>query len=543
MEILQLFALFALVTSLAAVIGAFCCLLMKKCKMGRSQNEHKEENKEIPERLDYLMELGQRGSRITNKDIIACPITLDSIHFDFMVFSSERQKTIASKTKDTTDPSIESFDFPKEFHSSTVIDQNDKTITVFCYGGQDKEHPHTNCKQAVMILKFTREGSTVFQEPTLVAGTFQAHSTSQSKGCVKGSSFDSISMASVTTYEKKVYLFGGFDFKSDAATQELYAFYENNSEWYCQHFPSPLTVMKAGLQSQRYEGKLQTGDVPSERMGHCLYSIQQNLVLIGGHYKKWSGGKISYRNCTENIYIFNPINIEWEMVSVINGDPNLLQRSLFMSAESNGVIYLAGGSLYLERKVNRLNICQIVVVKVNAAMKTASIEQIQINVPPILISSGTMTKEGSKLYLFGGVEEQTHNGEICNSGKFLEMNLDEKTLSKIEVKPDIKQLIQVYGSSSFWFGNHTLIIFSGTRPPLGTGFRAILSYTKLSLREMLCAAEICLIYQQTGNVPWTQCDECDLWYHNFCDAQIRKREQLRKNEKYVCAKCRGKELA
>ena len=425
MEILQLFALFALVTSLAAIIGAFCCLLMKKCKMRRSQNTIEEEDKDKPKTLDYLLEWGQHNSRTTNTDIIACPITCDPISFDFMVFSSEQQKTIASKSKDTIDPEIESYDFPKEFHSSTVIDQNDKTVTVFCYGGQDKEHPHNNSRQTnVMILKFSRDGSTVFQEPTLVAGSFQAHSTSQSKGYVKGSCFDAISMASVTTCDNKVYLFGGFNFKSDAATQEMFTFSKINSEWYCQHFPSPFTLMKAGLvHSQEYEGKLQTGDVPSERMGHCLHTIDNHLVLIGGHCKKWNRGKFYYRNSEENLYIFSPRNIEWKKVSVIHGDKNLLKRSLFMSAESNGNIFLAGGSVYQENKVKRLDICKILVVNINAVMKTATIEQIQINAQPILISSGSMTYQGCNLYLFGGVEEQTHNGEICNSGKFYKINI------------------------------------------------------------------------------------------------------------------------
>ena len=61
MEILQLFALFALVTSLAAIIGAFCCLLMKKCKMRRSQNTIEEEDKDKPKTLDYLLDWGQHN--------------------------------------------------------------------------------------------------------------------------------------------------------------------------------------------------------------------------------------------------------------------------------------------------------------------------------------------------------------------------------------------------------------------------------------------------------------------------------------------------
>ena len=59
--------------------------------------------------------------------------TVNEETFVFRVFSSERPKTLASKSKDTVDTALE-YTFPKEFHSSSVLSHTEKQIILFCYG-------------------------------------------------------------------------------------------------------------------------------------------------------------------------------------------------------------------------------------------------------------------------------------------------------------------------------------------------------------------------------------------------------------------------
>ena len=212
-----------------------------------------------------------------------------------------------------------------------------------------------------------------------------------------------------------------------------------------------------------------------------------------------------------------------------------------MSVACQNTIYITGGSIYSEKEVNRFDICQILKVNINLKDKTAKISMILIKSEAVCISSGTLTQKDGILYLFGGVQQKLIDGEIAvdNSGKFYEINIEQREMTLKIVQEEVEDKIKVYGSSSIWFGDHTLILISGTRPPLGTGFRSILCYTKLENREMLCEAATCLIFEKTGNVPWVQCDKCDKWLHHFCDEKLRNRKtELKKNEQYFCEICR-----
>lgn len=392
------------------------------------------------------------------------------------------------------------------------------------------------------------ETHTIYQEDTLFVKSFEAHTTSQTKSHVKGSSFPDLTMSAAASCNKSIWLFGGFNLRFDETTNELFCFsnvqIEENclTNIFCQHFPGPETLKDAGIPYDQLTGlKHQKGFVPEQRMGHSLFTIGNHLILIGGHQKIWKNGKFQFQNLNENIFVMDTNNVTWAKIEIVEGDSGLLKRSLFMSVACENTIYLTGGSLYSDNEVRRFDICEILKVNLNIITKTAHLSKIVLKSEAAFISSATMTHKAGILYLFGGVEQKFIDGQIAvgTSGKFYTMNLEHKAMTVEIVQEEAQDMIKVYGSSSVWFGNHTLIIISGSRPPLGSGFRSILCYTKLENREMMCEAATCLILEKTGNVPWIQCDKCDNWIHYFCDEKIRNRKtEFKKSENYFCEKCR-----
>ena len=211
---------------------------------------------------------------------------------------------------------------------------------------------------------------------------------------------------------------------------------------------------------------------------------------------------------------------------------------------SGNEIFIAGGNVYCEKEVKRHSITQILKVKINMGTKKAKIETITIDQDEeINLSSATMTKKENKLYIFGGLQDQTDGlgcSVLVRSGQFYCINLTTKKMESLPVPVELTEKCKVYGSSSFWFHEHTLVLISGTRPGLGHGFRSIFSYSKHDNREMKCDSSSCLIENATGNIAWVMCDLCSDWVHNFCDPLLRKRvTPLKKSEKYVCQKCRN----
>jgi hypothetical protein len=214
---------------------------------------------------------------------------------------------------------------------------------------------------------------------------------------------------------------------------------------------------------------------------------------------------------------------------------------------SGNELYIAGGNIYCEMQVKRHPITEILKLKIDMLTKKATVEKIQIEYgEDINMSSGTMTKKGNKLYIFGGLQDKNDGfggSQLICSGKLYCINLSNKKLECLSVPVELREKCKVYGSSSVWFKEHTLVIISGTRPALGHGFRSIFSYSKHDNREMRCDSSCCIIENVTGNIAWVMCDICNDWVHNFCDPMIRKRlTPLKKSEKYICQNCRNLQI-
>ena len=149
MDYLNLLIVFALGGAGFAFIGFIFCLCLNKYRKQVSRTYLHER-----EVLGNIIDLGKEDIQ-KKQTVITCPVILDNVNaesFSFRVFSSERPKTLASKSKDTVDPALE-YSFPKEFHCSAVISQTDNKLMLFCFGGQDKENPQTNYNQSIMILR------------------------------------------------------------------------------------------------------------------------------------------------------------------------------------------------------------------------------------------------------------------------------------------------------------------------------------------------------------------------------------------------------
>ena len=99
-------------------------------------------------------------------------------------FSEERPKKLGTKSKDTIDPALECYDFPKEFHASCVIKSHANHLLLLCYGGQDRGNPSTNYNNNLIFLsfKFDSKNAVVYQESTKVAPSCEPHSSSHIKG-------------------------------------------------------------------------------------------------------------------------------------------------------------------------------------------------------------------------------------------------------------------------------------------------------------------------------------------------------------------------
>ena len=96
-------------------------------------------------------------------------------------------------------------------------------------------------------------------------------------------------------------------------------------------FPSPETAQKSGYSRiQLSQFVTQVGEVPKARMGHALIALSENLIMIGGHTEEWNGQCLTFRNMEENLTLLNIASNKWTKIAILEGDAQLLRRSLFM---------------------------------------------------------------------------------------------------------------------------------------------------------------------------------------------------------------------
>lgn len=145
-------------------------------------------------------------------------------------------------------------------------------------------------------------------------------------------------MASLATVGNETFLWGGLDLNRDKTSDELYLFHNisfsaktGDPKVTCRMFPGLETAQQSGYSPiQLLQFGTQIGEVPKARMGHALIAFSESIIMIGGHTKEWKGQCLSFQNMEENLYVLNIASKKWSRIEILEGDAQLLRRSLFM---------------------------------------------------------------------------------------------------------------------------------------------------------------------------------------------------------------------
>ncbi|KYQ88986.1 hypothetical protein DLAC_10200 [Tieghemostelium lacteum] len=89
------------------------------------------------------------------------------------------------------------------------------------------------------------------------------------------------------------------------------------------------------LQWEKVQFTCDAGDIPSERCGHCLETINDKIYLFGGG--RWDGQWMKRHN---DIYIFDPVTCHWSK-------PKISERSSPPETSTFSVSFVYGRFLYL----------------------------------------------------------------------------------------------------------------------------------------------------------------------------------------------------
>ena len=276
--------------------------------------------------------------------VLCPPLSIFIVLLFKRIFSTERPKKLGTKAKDTFDPALECYNFPKEFHTSSVIKSDNDHLILLCYGGQDRVNPSTNYSKNLLFLtfKYDPKSAVVYQEATKIAPSCEPHSTTSVKNVVHGSYFPPLTMSAMATLDNQTFMWGGLDLDRDQCSNELYNFFNitfslknGDPQLKCKMFPGPQTIQQSGYSStQASKFGIQLGEIPEPRMGHALIGCSGSLIMIGGHTKQWKGQTLQFKNMEHNLFAMNPKTKEWFRIEILNGDVELLRRRLFMCCVS-----------------------------------------------------------------------------------------------------------------------------------------------------------------------------------------------------------------
>ena len=158
--------------------------------------------------------------------------------------------------------------------------------------------------------------------------------------------------------------------------------------------------------------------------------------------------------------------------------------------------------------------------------------------PPQPLHSFTMSANQGKLYLFGGLQEDPKNEP---KGELIIANPVTSTIERITPPEFLNEKTKVFGLSSVWLEDDTLLLLGGSTPPLGYGGRSLLLYS--SKKNDLGPCDLnpkCLMpVDFKGNTKLIICDFCESDIHFYCDPKLRGKNVF-KNEFYKCPMCSKK---
>ena len=225
-------------------------------------------------------------------------------------------------------------------------------------------------------------------------------------------------------------------------------------------------------------------------MKHQPRKHRKKLIIIGGFNIKTCKNNSVARNCENNLACFDTSTNTWSEVTVETGDSTLLQRCNFGStAVTEDRIIIAGGVKYTEfgekTKPQTLSIHEMVDLTLKEKETgeiVAEIKKIDVEMSPQLLSSFSMSSKGEHIHIFGGKQgaKKEPNGNI-----FI-VNIVTKQLEIVKPPTFLSEKTKVWGSSSAWISDDTLMLMGGSLPPPGHGERSIFMYSSKPMDILTC---------------------------------------------------------
>lgn len=462
---------------------------------------------------------------------------------------------------------------PSEYHGMNILYESDNDLIVSIVGGHYKESSYlSRNNNSVKIVHFFKEDEELRIKHINQFSSFRHHLKTNRDNAMAGSYLPSLCMSSTAVVGMSLYMYGGFDSTFDKCISEIYCLsyqfdegdiIEDDDDYCaiifnkCTQIPSEETVLNSGVTCDEAHNFRVQGNVhesPGERMGHKMFPVDnENFIVIGGHNKKWERSGFHLSNYDDNAFVYNITTDVWKKCMSTNEVDihNVLKRSLFSGVRSSdGVIYICGGNIYHDdsKTVEKLSMCNVVsvtviideIVLVTVKEVFYTLHEVLPNNPSLCISGASMTCKFDKLFFYGGNHTLTADNHVqpCNNNLFI-ANMSSY---KIEMKippVNVEYKLKVHGSSSVWFGDHSLILMGGSLPPKGYRGRSYIFYTRLSIIFVSCNAKKCLVtVDYAGSRNAVECEQCKKWIHTCCDSKVKKMSvpALRALH-YICPLC------
>jgi len=296
-----------------------------------------------------------------------------------------------------------------------------------------------------------------------------------------------------------------------------------------------------GLQTKQHikesleEFDIQEGEFPEARAGHKMFTYENDLVVVGGYTSKEEKHRKVPANCEQNILKYETKSSKWSTFEVI-GDKTLVERHDFgATSVSETEIYFCGGATY-SPGFSVLSIDKL--VKLTLGEKEATITIIQLDMPPQPLHSFTMSNNQGKMYIFGGLTEalkEEPNGELIVANPIT------STVERIPPPEHLSQKTNVFGSSSMWLEDESLLLLGGSTPPLGYGGRSVFLYSskKNDLGPCQLVPKCVMPADFKGDTKMIICDFCETDIHFYCDPKLRGKICF-KDQYYKCPMCSKK---
>ena len=233
-------------------------------------------------------------------------------------------------------------------------------------------------------------------------------------------------------------------------------------------------------------GRIQNGELPGERCGHTLFTINGLVTLVGGHEKqRLDTENDNYRwkfVQRQNIYSFTEEEDKWTNLEV-DGEKGDLERSCFSSVNNGSQIFICGGNKYTtEGTITKLPINRILTILIDQTNRKATLKLIEINMQipwgwSPLIAAAPMVLFKNKLVIMGGNSAMTRPGLSRRNGKLIVIDLWSKIIALKDPPEAISQKVKIFGSSAGVMGDHSIIFIGGSLPPPG------MHYLEMCYRE------------------------------------------------------------